>query len=119
MATKEINVFCRRLKEARLAVGLSQRKLGVAAGLDEFVASTRINRYELGIHKVDLAMAQKFAEILEVPLAYFYCESDDLAELVRRFEMLGDKAKEEVMESLARVESENLRVGTKKKKIKV
>ena len=34
MATKEINVFCRRLKEARLAVGLSQRKLGVAAGLD-------------------------------------------------------------------------------------
>ena len=104
MATKEINVFCRRLKEARLAVGLSQRKLGVAAGLDEFVASTRINRYELGIHKVDLAMAQKFAEILEVPLAYFYCESDDLAELVRRYELLTEKAKGLVLENLETVQ---------------
>ena len=117
--SNETNIFCKRLKEARLAVGLSQKKLGMAIGLDEFVASTRVNRYELGVHKVDLVMAKKFAQVLEVPLAYFYCEDDSLAELVRRFEMLGDKAKSEVMESLARVESENLRVGTRKKKIKV
>lgn len=43
--SNEINVFCKRLKEARLAVGLSQKKLGIAIGLDEFVASTRVNRY--------------------------------------------------------------------------
>lgn len=35
-------IFCKRLKEARLAAGLSQKKLGIAAGIDEFVASTRI-----------------------------------------------------------------------------
>jgi transcriptional regulator with XRE-family HTH domain len=45
--SNEINVFCKRLKEARLAVGLSQKKLGIAIGLDEFVASTRVNRYGL------------------------------------------------------------------------
>ena len=115
----ETNIFCKRLKEARLAVGLSQKKLGMAIGLDEFVASTRVNRYELGVHKVDLEMAKKFAEVLEVPLAYFYAEDDNLAELVRRFEMLGDKAKSEVMESLARVEVESLKAGMKKKKVKV
>ena len=47
-------IFCKRLKEARLAAGLSQKKLGIAAGIDEFVASTRINRYEKGIHEVDI-----------------------------------------------------------------
>lgn len=41
-------IFCKRLKEARTAAGLSQKKLGIAAGIDEFVASTRINRYEKG-----------------------------------------------------------------------
>ena len=36
-------IFSRRLKEARLAAGFSQKNLGIAAGIDEFVASTRIN----------------------------------------------------------------------------
>ncbi|EDH9073974.1 transcriptional regulator, partial [Salmonella enterica subsp. enterica serovar Agbeni] len=35
------DIFCKRLKEARLAAGFSQKKLGIAAGIDEFVASTR------------------------------------------------------------------------------
>ena len=42
-----------RLKQARVAAGLSQKMLGIEAGIDAFVASTRINRYELGIHKPD------------------------------------------------------------------
>jgi transcriptional regulator with XRE-family HTH domain len=42
------DVWRKRLKEARAALGLSQKQLGVEAGLDEFVASARINRYELG-----------------------------------------------------------------------
>ncbi len=29
-------IFCKRLKEARTAAGLSQKKLGIAAGIDEF-----------------------------------------------------------------------------------
>ena len=43
----------RRLKEIRVEQGLSQKQLGIQAGLDQFVASTRINRYELGILKAD------------------------------------------------------------------
>ncbi|KAJ9431662.1 MULTISPECIES: helix-turn-helix transcriptional regulator [Enterobacterales] len=75
--------FQRRLKQARLAKGLSQKGLGIAAGIDEFVASTRINRYENGIHQVDLDTAQRLADVLEIPAAYFYAEDDALAEIIR------------------------------------
>lgn len=75
--------FQRRLKQARLAKGLSQKGLGIAAGIDEFVASTRINRYENGIHQVDLDTAQRLADVLEIPAAYFYADDDTLAEIIR------------------------------------
>ena len=58
--------FCKRLKHARLAKGFSQKSLGIAAGIDEFVASTRINRYEKGIHEADLDTIQRLAAALEV-----------------------------------------------------
>lgn len=60
-----------RLKQARLAAGLSQKMLGIEAGIDAFVASTRINRYELGIHKPDLLTVRKLAGVLKVPVAFF------------------------------------------------
>lgn len=72
----------RRLKEIRTAAGLSQKTLGIQAGLDQFVASARLNRYELGVHKADFLIAQRLAEILNVPTAYFYTEDDRLAELM-------------------------------------
>lgn len=72
----------RRLKEIRTAAGLSQKTLGIQAGLDQFVASSRVNRYELGVHKADFLIAQRLAEILNVPTAYFYTEDDRLAELM-------------------------------------
>lgn len=75
------DIFCRRLKQARAASGLSQKHLGIAAGIDEFVASTRINRYEKGVHEPGMEIVQKLAEVLQVPLAYFYAEDDGLAEL--------------------------------------
>ncbi|HBV3413592.1 TPA: helix-turn-helix transcriptional regulator [Klebsiella pneumoniae] len=82
------DIFCKRLKEARLAAGLSQKKLGIAAGIDEFVASTRINRYEKGVHEADIHTAQKLAQTLKVPLAYFYVENDQLATIVMNFDKL-------------------------------
>lgn len=72
----------RRLREIRSEAGLSQKALGIAAGLDQFVASTRVNRYELGVHKADFLIAQRLAEVLNVPAAYFYAEDDHLAELM-------------------------------------
>ncbi|HDS5413469.1 TPA: helix-turn-helix transcriptional regulator [Escherichia coli] len=90
-------IFCKRLKEARLAAGLSQKKLGIAAGIDEFVASTRINRYEKGIHEVDIRTAQNLADVLNVPLAYFYTTDDQLAYVVQYFTKLPDTLRENIL----------------------
>ena len=71
-----------RLKQARLAAGLSQKELGVAAGIDPSVASTRVNRYEVGVHKADYQISVQLARVLEVPVAYLYCDDDELASLI-------------------------------------
>lgn len=82
---KPLPVFARRLREAREAKGFSQRNLGIKIGLDEFVASPRINRYEAGVHQPALAIQQQLAAVLGLPLAYFYAEDDELAQLIARF----------------------------------
>ena len=66
-----------RLRQAQLDAGLSQKVLGIEAGLDEFVASTRINRYELGVHRPDLLTVRNLGRALGVPVAYFYADEDD------------------------------------------
>ena len=78
-------IFCKRLRASRLSSGLSQKKLGMLVGIDEFAASARINRYERGIHEVDVQTAQHLATVLNVPLAYFYADDDQLAELILAF----------------------------------
>ncbi|MBQ4771095.1 helix-turn-helix domain-containing protein [Pectobacterium versatile] len=91
------DIFCQRLKQARLAKGLSQKKLGIAAGIDEFVASTRINRYEKGVHEASIETAQQLAEVLDVPLAYFYTENDELAEMMLAFLSLSPEKRAEIL----------------------
>lgn len=90
-------VFCQRLKQARLAKGLSQKNLGIAAGIDEFVASTRINRYEKGVHEASIEVAQHLADVLEIPLAYFYTSDDTLAEIILAFTALPPEEKSEIL----------------------
>lgn len=75
-------VWGRRLKAAREQSGLSQKELGITAGIDPGVASTRINRYELGIHKADYPTSQRLADVLGIPVAYLYCDDDQLARLI-------------------------------------
>ncbi|WED67600.1 helix-turn-helix domain-containing protein [Pectobacterium colocasium] len=79
------DIFSQRLKDARLLRGLSQKGLGIAAGIDEFVASARINRYEKGVHEANLVTASRLAEALDVPLAYFYAADDNLAKMILTF----------------------------------
>lgn len=84
--------FAGRLKEARLRKSTrlrelgkghySQERLGIDAGIAEETASARMNQYEKGVHLPDLDMAARFAELLDVPLAYLFCAEDDLAELL-------------------------------------
>lgn len=70
--------FIKRFKAARKAKQLTQEQLGLAIGLDEFVASTRINRYERGIHQPDFQILTAIAKRLNVPPAYFFAD-DELA----------------------------------------
>lgn len=86
-------IWARRLKEARLAAGLSQKQLGIDAGLDAFVASARINRYEVGVHQPDFLTLTRLASVLQLPTAYFYAEDDVLAKAIR---LLGALSTEEL-----------------------
>ena len=61
---------------------MSQRKLGMAAGIDEFSANSRITHYEKGRHLPDFQTMERLARILDHPTAYFYTRDDDLAELI-------------------------------------
>lgn len=76
------NLFGRRLREARQRAGVPQDKLGVAIGLDETTASARISRYETGVHEPPMEVSKRIAQTLGVLPPYFYCEDDDLAELI-------------------------------------
>jgi len=80
-----VAVFASRLKEARLRAGLSQEKLGILAGIDEFSASARVNQYERGKHAPDFQMAERLAQVLNVPTPYLYAADDALAEWILAF----------------------------------
>ena len=95
-----MSVFAKRLKQARQRADLSQEKLGVAAGLDENSASTRMNRYELGKRVPDFALVERLAQILNVPAAYFYAVDDDEAELLLAFHLLNKKQRQKLLENI-------------------
>lgn len=79
---EEPSVIARRLREARLRAGLSQERLGILAGIDEFSASARMNQYERGKHVPDLLTVERVAAVLEVPAPYFYTRDENIAELL-------------------------------------
>ena len=65
-----------------MAAGLTQRELGIRAGIPDDVASTRVNRYERGVHDPDSGTALRLAEILGVPLAALYADDPLMAEVI-------------------------------------
>lgn len=78
-SSEALSPLPKRLREARLAKGLSQKKLGILAGIDEFSASSRMNQYEKGKHAPDFATLKRLSDELDVPTCYFLCEEDWLA----------------------------------------
>ena len=79
------SVVAKRLREARERAGLSQKQLGIRAGIDEFSASPRINQYERGKHIPDLLTAERLCKVLNVPPPYLYAKDDKLAEWILVF----------------------------------
>ena len=51
-------------------------------GIDEGCSSARISRYETGAHLPPFETAELLAQALNVPVAFFYCRSDELAALL-------------------------------------
>ena len=90
-------LFGRRLRAARKRAGIPQDKLGVMIGLDESSSSARMSRYETGIHEPPFAMAQTLGRVLKVPAAYFYCEDDQLAELLVQYEQFDLASRQQVV----------------------
>ncbi|MBC3767456.1 helix-turn-helix domain-containing protein [Neptunicella marina] len=80
MKTNDGSPLPMRLKQARLQKGLSQKQLGILAGMDKFSASARMNQYERGVHTPDFKTALALSKVLEVPTAFLFCVEDELAE---------------------------------------
>lgn len=90
----------KRLKAARQRAKLSQRQLGIAAGIDEFSASPRVNQYERGKHTPDFHTAERLAKILGCPAAYLYTREDDLAELILLWADLPERQRRRLLSQL-------------------
>ena len=85
-----------RLQEARLRADLSQKGLGLLAGLDPSVASPRINQYERGVHVPTYTTLSLLGNVLKVPVAYFYCQDDALATLLLDYHEASDSARKRI-----------------------
>lgn len=64
---------------------MSQKQLGLLAGLEPSVASPRINQYEKGKHEPQLETAKRLAKVLGVPPAFLYTDDELLAKLLLRW----------------------------------
>lgn len=98
--TAEHPVFAQRLAQARERAGLSQKQLGVLAGLDPAVASPRINQYERGKHEPQLKTAKQLAKVLGIPAAFLYTEDELLAQLLLQWGELTVRQKKDVLKSI-------------------
>jgi len=90
-------MLSKRLREVRLTYGISQKKLGVLAGLPENTAGVRINQYEKGKHIPDFLTLQRIGKVLGYPLEFFYAEDDMVAEIIHLISKLSVSNKQEVL----------------------
>lgn len=107
MQPHSANIFAMRLRLARKAKKISQRNLGILAGMDEGSASARMNQYERGKHVPDFLMVSKIAQTLNLPTAYFYTDDDNLAELIQSYHLLNNEQKKQVLEFIGQLECHN------------
>lgn len=76
------SIFGHRLRLAREAAGIPQDRLGVMIGIDEGCSSARVSRYETGTHQPPFEIAEKLASVLNIPVEFLYCRSDQLGDLL-------------------------------------
>jgi len=79
---------------------ISQKDLGIKIGIDPSSASGRMNHYETGRHMPDLDTLKKLAKELDVPVSYFFCETEENATLARLIDKLDDDTKRKLIQLL-------------------
>ncbi|MGF1688412.1 helix-turn-helix domain-containing protein [Photobacterium japonica] len=89
-----------RLKEARKKAGITQKELGIRIGMEPSSASGRMNHYEKGRHTPDIGTLRRMADELNVPLNYFFCESELSASLACAIDKMSDEDKAALIEQL-------------------
>ena len=89
-----------RLKEARKAAKLTQKELGIRIGMDTSSASSRMNHYEKDRHTPDIGTLQRMADELNVPLNYFFCDTETSAELACLIGKLTEEQKLKLIDEL-------------------
>mgnify|MGYP000509858605 CR=1 FL=1 len=68
-----------------------------------------MNHYEKGRHTPDLQTLKRIAEELDVPLNYFFCETEEMANFVAMLHQLTPKQKSKVMKLLSEEVSNKLK----------
>lgn len=100
MTSGNKSLLAKRMREARLEMGISQKELGINAGMDEFAASARMNQYETGKHAPDFQTLKNIAAVLKMDPSYFYCSDDKLAAIIKIYGRANKKEKREIVSSL-------------------
>jgi transcriptional regulator with XRE-family HTH domain len=100
-------IVAARLKAARLKAGISQERLGVAAGIDEMTASARMNQYERAVHLPKPDIVARIAEVLKIPASYFYEPDDEVAEAILLFASLNKGGRKKAISSLRSLAPDN------------
>lgn len=90
-------LIAKRLKAARLRAGLSQKELGIRAGIAPDTASPRMNSYELERYMPSPDTLESIGKVIGVPEAYFYARDDALAELILLYGSLGPEVRHRLL----------------------
>jgi len=93
-----ITPISKRIKEARLIVGISQKQLGMAAGIKKLSASADINQYENGKCIPSFLILKKIAKTISVPVAYFYAEDNMLAKFLFLYGKINKKSRKQILQ---------------------
>jgi len=95
--------IARRMKEMRLQQGLSQKGLGIKAGMDIFTSSARINQYERDKHVPDYKTATILAKALDVPVTYLFTDDDDLADIILKYSKASKSQKAKIKSYISKL----------------
>lgn len=94
------STYGRRLRQARKALGWTQPELGRCLDVEPATAAVRISRYENGQHMPDGPTADALAKALRLPQAWFFAETDAIAEAILILSKLSKVRQEELLVAL-------------------